>query len=414
MASQAWASGRVVSGPLAISIPGVPVTVGAPVAIPFNPAQLSLGLPGGPLFSPTSLPAGSAVLAPAALLPAARQGLAAGASGLAQARRAADAEAAALAASALFDGATLRRAPETVQPLLPFPEFKQLADPPASGLPKFLSVANPEHADWIGSVVREAWRSKTGRRILRDAAMLSAGLGRPITVVVADLRANNGEYVYDWDAVRMGHHYLKKDPAEAAPTLVHELLHVVQKSHILPTDAFEMELEAYGVTFEVMRELAVPFAQGSFYRKAYLKFHGPLDAYVKWLLDEYDNNRSVIGSRLSAYIEELEKARDKSKRKLARLDKKIAQALAVVAEMERTGQDPRSIEHYRIDIIGQLALNRRSEAQSLGWAERDLDLLASETGRERYRKYSKRVLEYTRRLHARYNAEPDWKSHLKK
>lgn len=402
LAAQARAGGRVVAGPLAapISPVAVPVaTLASPLLAGPGPSQLVLTLPEPLAFNTPAVlraPEGAPLAGLALAVP--------------KAAPAASPEAEALAASVSFDG---RKPPESMQLVLPFPELKRSAPPPKSGLPSYLSAANPGHEEWLAGVVREAWRSKTGRRVLRQASLLSIQLGRPITVVVEDLRANNGEYVYDWDVVRMGRHYVRKEPVEAAATLIHELLHVVQKSLMLPVDAFEMELEAYGVTFEVMRELGLPFEKNSFYRSAYRKFHGPLDEYLRWLLKEYNGNIPLVTSKLSAYVKELTAQRDKTLKRLAAIDKKIASAREVVAAMERTNQKPEAVEHYRLDVLGKLALDRRSIAQTLAWQERDLEFLSSPEGRERYRRFARRVLEYTRRLHARYNAEPDWKKDLK-
>lgn len=389
LAGQAWAGGRVVLPPVSAPlVSAAPVASALPQAGPVA-AQLLLPLPGLALRP---------VLGPAAAAPVpVVGGVAAAALPLAALARAGE------RGGAAFDGG---RRPEAVQLELPFPGLNRASDtkPPAAGPPRYLSIADPAHGRWLGEVVRAAWTSRTGRRVLSQVARLSNQRGRPISVFLTDLRANNGEYVYDWDMIQLGQHYLKKDPVEAAPTLVHELLHVVQKSLVLPTDAIEMELEAYMVTFDVMRELGVPFEKGSFYKSAYRKFQGPLPEFVKWLTKEYSGNYSLIGSRLSKYVAALEKRRDKYRRSLARLDKRIASTRKAIEEMARTGQDAAAIETYRGDALAKLEMDKRQEELNLSWVERDLKMLATPDGRERYRAYARRVMSYTRKVHARYNA----------
>ncbi|MBI4346010.1 MAG: hypothetical protein HY553_04105 [Elusimicrobia bacterium] len=390
LATAAAASGRVVLPPVASTLGSVPSAGASAAAIAgaIGP-QLSLGLA---LPSPKPRVRIGAAVAPAQVqLP--RMNVA-GLSALAHAKD----------PGRWFDGA---RRPDVVQLVLPFPDLEspRQSAPKDGALPPYLSIADPAHAKWLADVTAAAWKSKAARRVLAQADELSRGRGRPITVFVSELRANNGEYVYDWDMVQMAKHYLKKDPVEAAPTFVHELLHVVQKAQLLPTDALEMELEAYLVTFEVMRELGLPFEKNSFYRNAYNKFRGgTVPEFVKWLTESYETNIPLAGSRLSAYVKELEKRREKTKRRIVRWERKIKASVDAIAEMERTGQDARAIEVYRVDALAKLELQRRDEKANLQWIERDLAMLATEAGRERYRAYSRRVLDYARRLHARYNS----------
>ncbi len=381
------ASGRVVVAPVTVGIGAAPIA-GAAAAL-LGP-QLSLALPLAPMLSPApKLEIGARVVPT-----------------LGRSMRPLYALAHAGDAGRLFDG---ERRPEAIQLELPLPGLNRTgyAAPENGEAPHYLSIADPEHKAWLTDVIRIAWGSKTARRVLVQAEQLARARGRPISILVSDLRANNGEYVYDWDMVRMGRHYVKRDPVDAAPTLIHELLHVVQKAQILPTDALEMELEAYMVTFEVMRELGVPFEKNSFYKQAYAKFKGPLPEFIDWLAKEYDGNIPLVHSRITTYVAELEKRRDKTKRRIARWSRKIAASLAALDEMVRTGQDPRAIEVYKSDALAKLYSSRETEQQNLAWLERDLKMLSTDEGRRRYRAYARRVMDYTRSVHRRYNAARD-------
>lgn len=388
-ASPASASGKVVVPPLSAPIGAVPVAGAAAVAI--GP-QLSLPLPMTALRASVPVPR---LEIGARVSPTLGKSF----SPLFALAHAGDPR-------RHFDG---ERRPESIQLELPLPGLARTtyAKPEPDAPPRYLSIADAEHGRWLADVTRVAWGSRTARRVLAQAEQLARSRGRPITVLVSELRANNGEYVYDWDMVRIGEHYLKKDPIDAAPTLVHELLHVVQKAQLLPTDALEMELEAIMVTLEVMRELGVPFERASFYKRAYDKFKGPLPEFIDWLAKEYDTNIPLVRSRLSSYVAELERRREKTRRRIERWDRKIKAAAAAAAEMERTSQDARAIEVFRNDALAKLQAPRNDEQGNLAWLERDLQMLSTPEGRRRYRAYARRVMDYTRGVHARYNAARD-------
>lgn len=298
-------------------------------------------------------------------------------------------EQAAASAAKLFDGSA------------PLAARDDGALPVPAPLPASLSVADPKDSAWLASVVAAASESKTGRRVLKQIDALLKKRGRPLTMVVTTLGANNGEYVYDWEMVRMGAHYRKGEPAAAAPILIHELLHVVQKEHGLPTDALELELEAFAVTLMVYHELGLPLPPRSFEKEVDKNFRKPLAEYVDWLAERYPANLSIRDS-LEHYTAALEERVEEEEASLARLETRLAKQQAIIKGMRDSGQPEESTRSYEADLLGPIKLQIKDNLASLKWAQRDLDLLSSPEGLARYRAYYRRVMSLLRRYHKTY------------
>lgn len=272
---------------------------------------------------------------------------------------------------------------------------------PVAPLPASISVADPKDAAWLASVIAVARQSRTGRRVLKQIDGLLKTRGRPLTMVVTTLGANNGEYVYDWEILRMGAHYRKGEPAAAAPILVHELLHVVQKEYGLPTDALELELEAFAVTLMVYHELGLPLPPRSFEKQVDKNFRGPLKDFVSWLAKEYKTNLSIRDG-LEAYQETLEERAESEESSLKRLEKRLAKQEAIIQGMRDSGQPSEMIKTYAAEQLGPIKLKMMETRANLKWARRDLDLLSTPEGVARYRAYAARVNALLRRYQKTY------------
>lgn len=275
------------------------------------------------------------------------------------------------------------------------------ATPAKSALPSgFLNVAGRENRRWLETVVAEARKSRTGRSILGKVEQLSRDRGRPIIVEIVRLRSNHGEYVYDWDILRIAREYRKKDPVQAVPTLVHELAHILQKAQGLPVDAFEMELEAHVVSLKVGRDLGLRFEKDSFYADSERKFRDGLDKYVLWLKKEYKQNISLLGSTLEEYESTLRKRLKNTDRKIQRALREFEEKKVVIAQMRSAGQPERFIRTYALDHVSDLRQRLRDDRAQLKWLERDLSILRTPEGRKRYRAYARRIMAMVRRHHA--------------
>lgn len=264
-------------------------------------------------------------------------------------------------------------------------------------LPSYLNVADEGHRLWVAAIVEAARQSATARRILRGVEAMVARRGRPVIIAVESLRSNNGEYVYDFEVVKMAAGYRSKEPRQAVHTLIHELLHVVQKDMVLPVDALEMELEAHIVGVKVMRELGLKPEKGSFELLVDRHFRkGGLKDLAAWLAKEYAVNIS-LAEGIEAYMAVLFERVDKSERRLARLAKALKGKRAVLESMIAVGQPEAMIEGYRLDEVGPVERKIREETLAMGWAMRDLELLASPEGRARAVAFGKKVRRWLRR-----------------
>lgn len=263
--------------------------------------------------------------------------------------------------------------------------------PPADGVPAYLSVPNPEDRPWVAKVLEAAQGSPTGRKVLSRIEKLTKEQGRPLTLVVLDLRSNNGEYVYDWEVVRLASSFRKLDPLFAAPTIVHELLHVLQKADGLPVDAVEMELEAHLITLRVIRELGVPLMPGSFEEGAHKALKKSAAKFVKYVVDAYDNNRPLGQGGLKAYVKWVEESRAAASKRVAKLEKRLARERGIIDAMKDSGQTAESISKYEREIVGAIELKLLVERNGLAWNERDLRILSTPEGAARYRAFAARV-----------------------
>lgn len=269
-------------------------------------------------------------------------------------------------------------------------------------LPASFSVADKEDSAWVAAVIEAARASRTGRRVLKKIDELHQQRGHPVTIVVTRLEANMGEYDYDWEMVRMGAHFRKGTPAEAAPVLIHELLHVVQKEGGLPVDAIELELEAFGVTLKMIDELGLPFKPRSFERQVYKNFRRPLPEFVAWLTEQYSGSQS-LRSGIKAYLKTLAEQEEAAQSAIARLEKRKAKQEAIIKAMRKSGQSKKVIKAYSLGQLAPIKAKLIEKRAILDWIHRDIDLLSTPEGAARYRAYSRRVMAMLRRYQKTYD-----------
>jgi hypothetical protein len=297
---------------------------------------------------------------------------------------------AAAAAAAVFDGSRLE-VPSQDAPLV---------RAAAAELPPYLAVADPEDRRWIQAALSAAARSRTARRVLAQVAAMSKAQGRPVMVEFANLRTNNGEYIYDWGMLRMALSYKKLAPETAAPVFVHELLHAVQRFHRLPADAVEMEIEAHVVTIQVARELGLRFSKGDFSHEAekLLKM-SPRD-FTEFVAASYSDNLGFgAGQKIAEFERRLLKLRGRSKARIRRLESALSRRQATLSRMRESGQPEDEVRSYERDIVEPAAAELRREGENRSRIETDLALLKDPASQDRYRTYARRVMALVRRAH---------------
>lgn len=392
----------------ALPLPGLPMPLMAP-ALSFQGAVLPSSL-----FAPTLpgafnsalpkpvLPPVAANAAPAAAvsahLPAAAHAAPAAAlatpeelaSGAPAAARALAAQVAAgVAPAALFDGQRAERSAVRAEP---------------ESEPKLYSwfrIADPAHASALAAMLEAAEDSATGRAALTKLKAMLRSRKRPL--VFEFTRQINSHAYVDWetDVVRLGTSMLKEDPAHAAPVLIHELTHVLQKSRRLPYHAFELELEAFIVTLKVARELGVKYKRGDFMAATQKKFGGDLDEFIDWLHaghDQKENFRLLSGSR-DEFLAKLEERLSGAAKTVASASRTVDKRQATYEQMKGAAYLPDALENYRRQELAPAQEKLRSAQRGYALVERDLKLLRSVNGYVRYRRFADDVRAMAKRLH---------------
>ncbi|TPW20417.1 MAG: hypothetical protein FD126_1705 [Elusimicrobia bacterium] len=209
----------------------------------------------------------------------------------------------------------------------------------------------------LDAALAEARKSKTGRRVLARAEKAMGG--SPLPLQVRDLRGNLGEFDYMAGVLRLDRAHLESDPKQAAATLVHELVHVLQHREGVPAEALEMELEAHIFSMTVSRELGIPL--GGFETAAAKALAKGPRAYADWMAGQLPGKVRLLDSDFKTAVEQL--------------------------EME----------------VDDLENAPRVSAERLDWARSDLSLLKSRKGRAAYRALADRVLRLIKKAQTGYN-----------
>lgn len=291
-------------------------------------------------------------------------------------------------ARALFDGSAVPTAAVAANNDLP-------------PLPASFRIADARQEEGLRAILAEAERSATGRRILSRARGLARRTKRPIVFEFAKLGSEHAYVDWGTDVVRLGNSMLKDDPRRAAPILIHELSHVLQKERRLPFHAFELELEAFLLTIRSARELGVKFKRGDFQASVMRRFEGDLDKFIAWLNASYGESNNIAllsGSRL----EFLEKLTEKQVRSLRAVDaarKRLKERQATYKTMRAARQRPEALERYRRQELDKARERLRDAEADLKFVERDISILSSAAGYARYRRFADDVRAMARRLH---------------
>lgn len=279
---------------------------------------------------------------------------------------------------------------------------------PAAG-PKLYSwfrIADPAHAAALAAMLEAAEGSATGRATLSKLKGMLRSRKRPLVFEFTRQSASHAYVDWNTEIVRLGTSMLKEDPVHAAPVLIHELTHVIQKSRRLPYHAFELELEAFLVTLKAARELGVTYRRGDFMRSTQLKFKGDLDAFIDWLHaghDQKENFRLLSGSR-DEFLRKLEERLDAAAKSVAAAARRVARRQATYAQMKDASYLPAALETYRLQELEPAREKMRSAQADYDTVERDLKLLRSPNGYLRYRRFADDVRAMAKRLHAAWGS----------
>ncbi|MDE2290453.1 MAG: hypothetical protein KGL53_00105, partial [Elusimicrobia bacterium] len=215
---------------------------------------------------------------------------------------------------------------------------------------------------------------------------------------------NSHAYV-DWQTsvVRLSSSLLKTDPRRAAPILIHELTHVLQKSRSLPYHAFELEHEAFLVTIRTAHELGVRYPRSDFQGEAQRRFEGDLDKYVAWLLRQHESedNISLLSGSRKEFLEKLYARRTKKEASVRTAERALAKARGTYRTMRSSGYAAESLEYFRKGELDPARENVRYAKGSLALVERDIQVLESLGGYARYRAFADSLNKKAAALHRR-------------
>lgn len=303
-------------------------------------------------------------------------------------------EAASLSASRLFDG-TGSPGPAALPVAVAKPETAAAA----------IRSTLPEDQEWLDSVVGELRRSRSARAVLRRVEALARERGRPVPVEVTDVRPLAGEFSLDTEVVRLKSALKKKDLGDAGSVLIHELLHAAQQAEGVPSDLFELELEAYMLDIRVALELGGEYGASPWDRKVERHFRKGVGPLMDFLLGGlYKNDVSVLTLGVGGLERELRKRESNTRARLLRLEARIAKRRETVAALRGLGHPAARVRAYEAEELAKLERKLAEERSLSAWHARDLAILADPAGRARVRRYARRVLAYARRTHRRYSA----------
>lgn len=267
--------------------------------------------------------------------------------------------------------------------------------PALPALPAYLTVADPADRAWLAEVVSEARKSPTGRRVLVAAERALAARDRPLVVEVAAME-ESGTYNYDWGVLSLR----RRDQAEGAranaPTLIHELLHLIQSDRPLPSDLIETELEAYLADFRVHRELGLTPKRGSYDDRAQRAFRRGVEPFMRFLAAQYPEDAALWRTRTKDYEARLRAGLVLSRADLKNLAADRAEKRAVLERMRAVGQPRRERRAYREDALAPLDAALEETRRAIAWAVADLAALANPESRAAARRYARSVIRRAR------------------
>lgn len=276
------------------------------------------------------------------------------------------------------------------------------ADLPIGDLLHDIRIANPLHAVALAAIVAQARESALGRRTLKRVQALVRSQNRPLVFEFVPMRSAHAYVDWNTDVVRVSDALLKEDPRRAAPILIHELTHVLQKARGLPYHAFELELEAFLVTLRSASELGVRYAREDFQGETQKRFAGDLETFIAWLLESHDQkeNFSLLSGGRKAFLIKLSQRRKRAARASQKAKRILMQRQDTLAAMAAASYTPEAIEHYRLAELEPAGENARDTEGTLNLIDRDINLLKSPEGYARYRAFADATRAMARRLHA--------------
>lgn len=235
-------------------------------------------------------------------------------------------------------------------------------------------VPNAAHRGFIKAVVGEAQASPTALGVLTS-------LPKPVPVVIGPEKTG-GYYDFDTGVLGLGSNHLLEGPRRTVPTLAHESTHVLQKARaVLPSDSFEMEIEAYIVDFKTHRELGLKPPRGSYDDRAQKAFKKGYDQFIRFLGDEYPDN-----IRYADYERHLEGEEAGLLEMRAQLHAHLAERRAVLKTLRG-----REAKNFRAQYMLPLEKALQENKALLRWVRSDGKIMTDPIRRKAYRDEARRI-----------------------
>ena len=264
-------------------------------------------------------------------------------------------------------------------------------------MPSYLSVANPADAVQLAGILHAAQAAPTAVAVLASVARAAEVRGRPFVIEVVKMK-ESGTYNLDWGILSLRRGDLKDGPRANVATLIHELQHLLQTQHELPSNLLETELESYVVDFRVSREMNEKPKRGSYDERAQAAFKNGLEPFMDYLRKEYPEDAQLHKTRSRDYEAHLRRGLTASTAKLERLEKERTANVLVLEQMKNLGSSRDELKNYHQDTIAPLDAKISTTSRVVKWALKDIALLTSPELRTKARAYARSVIRRARQL----------------
>lgn len=261
-----------------------------------------------------------------------------------------------------------------------------------SVLPSYLSVANPADALKLSAVLQAAQASPTAMKVLAQVEQFVAERGHPVVVEVQRMKGG-GAYSLDSGVLSLRRRDIDKDtPRANVALIIHELQHVLQTRHDLPSDLLETEVESYMVDFRIVRELGDVARPGSTDAKLQAKFKEGFAPFMDYLGKRYSEDSPLYKTKSLDYTHRLMRGLDKATAKLGQVEEERAERLRVLKQMGRLGHPQHELSAYKQDEIAPLDAKIGELWREIRWAQSDIVLMLNPERVAKARAYSRSVI----------------------
>lgn len=266
---------------------------------------------------------------------------------------------------------------------------------PMPSLPSYLSVANPADAVHLAGILQAAQASPTAVAVLAQVARAAEARGRPVVIEIVKMK-ESGTFNLDWGILSLSRTDMKDGPRANVSTLIHELQHMLQPQHEIPSDLLETELESYVVDFRVSREMNEKPKRGSYDERAQAAFKKGFEPFMSYLRKEYPEDAQLHKTRSHDYEAHLRRGLAASTTKLERLEKERTSNILVLEQMKSLGHTQNELNNYRQDSIAPLDAKISTMDRAIGWALKDIEVLTNPELRAKARAYARSVIRRAR------------------